>query len=227
MPSSRSQPSRGPAEVPAWVVRFNETTEKVWLVLRVNLVWSLLSLLGLVVLGIAPATVAAADAFRASRHGARVRVLAVMTESWRRGIVRANLRLLPLMVVQAGAVTMMWVVIGGGGAGSAGTLVLAGLAVISAAWSTVSAAVLVAVPRLMRQDLLVSWRLALLLPGALPGRFIVLILGLLVWIVVCSWLWPLALLVGAATAVEGAAVLFGRRVERLLEELDDGRGASA
>ncbi|ACU85140.1 predicted integral membrane protein [Brachybacterium faecium DSM 4810] len=225
MPTSRSsrQPSRGPAEIPAWVLRFNETVDKVWLVVRVNLVWILLTGLGLVVLGIAPASVAAADALRASREGARVRVLVTMSGSWRRQFLGANLRLLPLLVVQAGSAAMLWIVLGGAAPSSAATVVLAGLSVISAAWSTVSAAVLVAVPRLRRQDLLVSWRLALLLSGALPGRFICLLLGLIVWIVVCTAVWPLALLVGAGTAIEGACLLFGRRVEALLSELEAAR----
>ncbi|APX31527.1 hypothetical protein BH708_00920 [Brachybacterium sp. P6-10-X1] len=200
--------------------------DQVWLVLRVNLVWSLLSLLGLVVLGIAPASVAAADAFRASRYGAKVRVSTVMWESWRHQLVSANLRLLPLMVVQTGSAAMLWIVLGGAVPSSAATIVLAGLAVISAAWSTVSAAVLVAVPRVRRQDLPVSWRLALLLPGTLPVHFIAVVLGLAAWIAVCSLVWPVGLLVGAATAIEGATVLLGRRIELLLTDLEARRGVA-
>lgn len=222
MTTSRSfgRSPRGPAEIPAWVLRFNETAETVWLVVRVNLVWILLTGLGLVVLGIAPASVAAADALRASRKGTKVAVLAAMARSWRRQFAGANLRLLPLLAVQAGSATMLWIVLAGAAPGSTATVFLAGLSVISAAWSTVSAAVLVAVPRLRRQDLLVSWRLALLVPGALPGRFIGLVLGLVVWIAVCAALWPLALLVGAATAIEGARLLFDRRVGALLTEAE-------
>jgi uncharacterized membrane protein YdfJ with MMPL/SSD domain len=66
----------------------------------------------------------------------------------------------------------------------------------------------------------VTWRLALLLPGTVPLRFLGLILGLGVWVVVCSLLWPLALLLGAGTAIDLATTLLGRRVELLLEDLD-------
>lgn len=210
----------GPTEVPAWVTRFNEAIERIYLVLRVNLVWILLSALGLIILGVAPASVAAADAFIAARHGAKVKVIPVMWESYRRHLVSANLRMLPLMVVQFGSVTMLWIVIGGGASNSLMTMVLAGLAVVSAAWSTTSVAVLTTVPRVRRQDLLVAWRLAILLPGALPVRFLALILVLAVWIVLCSLLWPVAFLLGAGTAIDAATSVLRQRVELLLEDLD-------
>jgi hypothetical protein len=92
--------------------------------------------------------------------------------------------------------------------------------VASLTWCTASLAVIVAVPRVRRQDPLVTWRLALLLPGTVPLRFLGLILGLGVWVVVCSLLWPLALLLGAGTAIDLATTLLGRRVELLLEDLD-------
>lgn len=223
---NRTGTPAGPTVVPVWVTRLNEGFELVYLVLRINLVWMLLSLLGLVALGVAPASVAAADAFRASRHGAKVKALPVMWESYRRQFVTVTLRLLPLMIVQLGSVSMIWIVIGGGASGSVAPLILAGLAVVSATWSTVSAAVLVAVPRVRRQDLLVAWRLALLVPGTVPARFLALILLLGVWIVVCSFLWPLALLFGAATMIVVATALLGRRVELLLEDLEARRAAT-
>lgn len=217
----------GPTQVPAWSTRLTEGIEHVYLVLRINLVWLMLTLLGLLVLGAAPASVAATDAFLASRHGAQVRVLAVMWESYRRNLVTANLRLLPLMIVQLGSAAMLWILIGGGASGSVGAIILAGLAVVSAAWSTVSAAVLVAVPRVRRQDLLVAWRLALLLPGVIPGRFLSLILLLGVWIVLCTAAWPLALLVGAAAMIDVTTHLLSGRVERLLEDLEDRSAVAA
>jgi uncharacterized membrane protein YesL len=198
----------------------------VYLVLRVNLVWMLLSLLGLVVLGVAPASVAAADAVIASRHGAKVKVLPEMWTSFRGQLVGANLRMLPLMVVQLGSATMLWIVIGGGVAGSAMPIVLAGLAVISAAWSTVSLAVLTVVPRVRRQDLVVAWRLAILLPGALPMRFIALILLLAAWIALCSFLWPIGFLVGAGAAIHIATSVLGMRIALLLEDLEASRAVS-
>lgn len=225
IPMTASRLPSGPTEVPAWVTRFNEAIERIYLVLRVNLVWILFSLLGLIVLGVAPASVAAADAFIAARHGAKVKVLPVMWESYRRHLVSANLRMLPLMIVQLGSVTMLWIVVGGGASNSLMTMVMAGLAVVSAAWSTTSVAVLVAVPRVRRQDLLAAWRLAILLPGALPVRFIALILVLAVWIVLCSLLWPVALLLGAGTAIDVATSVLRQRVELLLEDLDAARTA--
>lgn len=208
-------------------MRANEMIERVLLVLRVNLLWMLLSLLGLVVAGVAPASVAAADALIASRHGAKVRVLPLMWSAYRRQFIGANLRLLPLLVVQLGSAAMIWIVIGGGTPGQVAAFVLSGLAVASLAWSSLSAAAIVAVPRLRRQDLLVTWRLALLLPGALPGRSILLILALSVWLVLCAALWPLALLVGAGAAIDLATSLLGRRTELLLEDLARSGTASA
>lgn len=204
-------------------MHMNEMIEHVYLVLRINIVWTLLSLLGLIVAGVAPAGAAAGDAFIASRHGAPVKVLPLMWESYRRQFVSANLRMLPLMVVQLGSASMIWIVLGGGTANSTMAVVLSGIAVVSAAWSTVSVALLMTVPRVRRQDVLVAWRLAILLPGALPLRFIGLILLLAVWIVVCTFLWPVALLVGMATGIDIATTLLSRRVELLLEDLEASR----
>lgn len=207
-------------------MHMNEMIEHVYLVLRINIVWTLLSLLGLIVAGVAPAGAAAGDAFIASRHGAPVKVLPLMWESYRRQFVSANLRMLPLMVVQLGSASMIWIVLGGGAANSTMAVILSGIAVVSAAWSTVSVALLMTVPRVRRQDVLVAWRLAILLPGAVPLRFIGLILLLAVWIVVCTVLWPVALLVGAATGIDIATTLLSRRVELLLEDLEASRAVT-
>ena len=207
-------------------MRANEAFERVFLLLRISVLWALLSLLGLVVLGLAPATVAGADVVIASRHGAKVPVLATMWRSYREHLVPANLRMLPLLLVQLGAAAMLWIVLGGGAPGTVGAYVLGGAAVASLSWCTASLAVIVAVPRVRRQDPLVTWRLALLVPGTVPLRFLGLILGLGVWIVVCSLLWPVALLLGAGTAIDLATSLLGRRVELLLEDLDRSAAAS-
>ena len=71
---SRTDHGGGPAHVPVWVIRFNEAFERIYLVLRVNAAWLVLTLLGLVVLGVAPASCAAADAYISGRDGDRVRV---------------------------------------------------------------------------------------------------------------------------------------------------------
>ncbi|GAA1488282.1 DUF624 domain-containing protein [Brachybacterium sacelli] len=223
---SSSRPSTGPAQVPAWVMHMNEAIERVYLVLRVTIVWTLLSLLGLLVMGVAPASVAAADAFIAARHGAKVKVLGTMWASFRIHLISASVRMLPLMIVQLGSASMLWIIVGGGAPSGPMSMVLAGLAVVSGAWSTLSVAVLTTVPRVRRQDVLVSWRLAILLPGALPMRFIALVLGLAVWLTLCSFLWPLAVLVGAGTAIDLATSLLGRRTELLLEDLERSRAAT-
>ena len=78
--------------------------------------------------------------------------------------------------------------------------------------------------RVRRQDLLVAWRIALLIPGALPMRTVGLGLLLLVWVLVCWVIWPVGLLLGAGTAVDIAVSLLGRRGDRLLQELDTSTG---
>ncbi|MFC7458463.1 DUF624 domain-containing protein [Brachybacterium sp. GCM10030267] len=222
--------SRTPSDragTPAWATRLIEAIERIYLVLRVNLVWIALSLAGLVVLGVAPASVAASDAFIAARHGAKVRVLATMWPSFREHLVTANVRMLPLMVVQAGSVAMLWIVAGGAVETPMMSAGLGSLAAVSAAWSTASVATIMSTPRVRRQDPFVAWRLALLLPGAMPVRVIGLILGLIVWMVLCSLVWPVAVLLGAAAAIDLATSLLSRKVELLLEEIENNRAAAS
>lgn len=209
----------GPTQVPGWVLRANAVIDRLLLVVKVNLLWLLLSLAGLIVLGVAPASVAVAEVLIADRHGAGVRVLPRMWASFRAQFLRANVRLLPLLIVQAGSASMLWIVLTGGAPGTAMTIVLSGLAVMSLGWSLLSSAVIVAVPRLLRQDLLITWRLALLLPGALPGRSVLLVLALTAWTLLCAMLRPLVPLFGAAVAIDLATSLLSCRVADLLEEI--------
>ncbi|MGY5763620.1 DUF624 domain-containing protein [Brachybacterium sp. DNPG3] len=216
--SERRRPS-GPTEVPGWGLRMNEIIEHIWLLVRVSVLWAGLSLLGLVVLGIAPATCAAADALTAARRGDRVRPARLMWRSWREHLVRANVRMLPLMIVQAGAVATLRLLAAGAADGGAETLLVGAVAVVSAGWTTVALAAIVAAPRVRRQDLLVAWRLAVLMPGMLPGRAIGLLLLLVVWLYACLMLWPLALLLGAGVAADLATGILGRRIAELLEQI--------
>lgn len=222
-----SDPRGGPTQVPVWMVRLNELVERLYLVIRVNAVWLVLTALGAVVLGVAPASCAAADAYIAGRHGDKVRVWSTMWPSYRAQFVRANARLLPLLLVQAVALLMLWIVAGGGAGGATMTALLGGLAALSLAWATTSAAAISAIPRVRRQDLLVSWRIALLIPGALPLRTIGLCLLLLVWVLVCWAVWPIGLLLGAGAALDIGVSLLGRRGELLLEDLAATRTAAA
>lgn len=222
---NRSGGSEGPQQVPGWVLSANELIERVLLLVRINAIWWILTLLGAVVLGLAPATAAAADALLASREQHRVRVLPLMWRSFRTRLARANAQMLPLMLVQAGALSML--LIGFSGAVTSTTLMVAlvVVAAVSLSWATSSLAAILTSPRLRRQDLAVIWRIALLVPGALPLRSVALIGGLALWMLLCAVIPPLALLVGAAGAVDLAVGLFGRRTAELLDGIDHAQGS--
>src|SRR5690625_4949869 len=98
----------GPERAPAWVTGLSELIDRLHLVIRINAMWWMLSLLGLVVVGVGPASCAAAEAFIAARHGERVRVLPLMWATYQDAFWPANLRMLPLLVVQAGSLSMLW-----------------------------------------------------------------------------------------------------------------------
>lgn len=210
----------GPQQVPGWVMSANEMLERLFLLVRINLLWCGLTLLGLVVLGLAPATAAAADALLASREGGRLRVLPLMWGSYRRHLLRANVRMLPLMAVQAGAAAMLAITFSGAVTSSLMMVALAAVAATSMGWATASLAAILASARLRRQDLLVTWRLALLVPGALPVRTIVLLVVLAVWSLLSVLIPPLAVLFGAAAALDLVVGALGRRIEELLAEID-------
>src|SRR5699024_7780976 len=92
--------SRTPAYVPrprrrpTWLL---EGCEHRYAGVRIRLVWLGLTLLGLIVFGIAPATCAAAEALRAERRGELTRALPLMWETYRRELIPAGIRMLPLM----------------------------------------------------------------------------------------------------------------------------------
>src|SRR5699024_9005424 len=103
--------SRTPAYVPrprrrtTWPV---EAVEHLYAVVRIQLVWLGLTPLGLIVVGIAPAACAAAEALRAARRGELTRALPLMWETYGRELVPAGIRMLPLMAVQTVALLMLW-----------------------------------------------------------------------------------------------------------------------
>lgn len=217
---SRSGGPEGPQQVPGWVMSANELIERLFLLLRINTVWWILTLLGAVVLGLAPATAAAADALLTSREQPRLRVLPLMWRRFRAGLVRTNLQMLPLFAVQAGALAMLVIAFSGAVTSATSMVALVAVAAISLPWATTTLAAILTSPRLRRQDLTVTWRIALLVPGALPMRTLALIGGLTLWILLCGLIPPVALLVGAAGALDLAIGLLGRRVAALLEEID-------
>lgn len=204
---------RGPS------VRRGEVLASLWLLVRITVWWALLTGLGLVVLGIGPATVAAADVLLAARHGERVAVAATMWSGYCDRFVGANLRMVPLLVVEAGALAMVLLAAGGAVEGAVSVAVLGTLAAVSAGWALSALALIAAVPRVRDQDLLVTWRLALLLPAALPLRCALLSALVLLWTLLCWLVWPLAVLAGPAVPIALAVRLLARRTALLLEDL--------
>ncbi|UVY83247.1 YesL family protein [Brachybacterium sp. NBEC-018] len=216
----------GPSEIPSWAMRMNEAIERVAVLVLMSLTWLVLTVAGLVLLGIGPATIAAAEVVLALREGERARVLPRMWRSFREELVRANLRMLPLLLVQGGALMLLWIATAGLAGGPGATLALGVVAAIAGAWTTIALAAIAVSPRVRRQDPLVCWRLVLLLPGALPLRAVALVLLVLLWSLACSLLWPLALLLGPAVAVELAVALLSRRITELLAQIDASTAAA-
>lgn len=204
---------------PVWATRVREAVEHLHVVFTVHLAWLGLTLLGLVVAGIAPASCAAGAALTEFRRHEKVRVLPLMWAVYRREFVRSSVRMLPLLAVQLIAVAMLWQMAGGLETRPALTAVLGILAALSTGWTTVALAALAVAPRVRDQALLVSWRLALLMPGALPLRSLALVLLLFAWTMVASLAWPLAVLLGGGLAIDWAVGLLGKRIELLLEDL--------
>lgn len=217
----------GPAQVPEWVLHANAVIERLYLLLRINVLWMALTLLGLVVLGLAPATVAAVDALLESKKGAAVRVLPMMWRTYRAQLIAANTRLLPLHIVQVGALTTLVLAFSGAIASAALMVVAVIGAGISLAWTTAALAALLASPRLRRQDLLVCYRIALLIPGALPLRAIGLVLLAALWSLLSVVIAPLGVLVGAAAALDLAVGMFGRSTDELLARIDEAQSSRA
>lgn len=199
-----------------WLV---EGVEHLYAVVRIQLAWLGLTLLGLIVFGIAPATCAAADALRAQRRGELTRAMPLMWESYRRELVPAGVRMLPLMAVQMLALAMLWQAAAGLSSNPAVMAVLGTLGAIAAGWATVSLAAIAVAPRVRRQDVLVTWRIAVLMPGAVPFRGLALVVLVAAWAVVSTTVWPLAVLLGAGLAVDAAVVLLSTRIGLLLEDL--------
>lgn len=215
----------GPQRVPSWVMSANEVIERLFLLVRIHLLWLALTMLGLVVFGLAPATAAAADALLSSRGGHRLRVAPVMWASYRRHLLRANVQMLPLMAVQLGALALLTIALSGEVTSGPAMAALTIVAAVSLGWATASLAAILASARLRRQDLVVTWRLALLMPGAMPLRSIVLLVTSVLWSVVSVLIVPLAVLVGAAAALDLVIGLFARRIEDLLTQIDHARSA--
>ncbi|MFC0674069.1 DUF624 domain-containing protein [Brachybacterium hainanense] len=215
-----TRPSSGPQQVPGWALKANDAIDALLLLLKVTLLWWALTLLGLVVLGIGPATCAAGDAVRARRDGGTAPVARTMWETYRRELLRATLRLLPFGAVQLGGISTIFLALRGGVPQPWMLAPVMILAAIAVGWATASAAALATVPRLRRQELLVSWRVSLLCPGAVPLAAVLTVLCTAGILVLAYLLPPFGLLLGTGTAVQAASTLLGRRTEALLARHD-------
>lgn len=88
-----------------WAIRLHRGFEAVYWVVMVNALWWLFTLLGAVIVGMAPATVAGAELTRRRLRGELFPVLRSYASVWRREIARANLLLAPVQI--AGAVLLV------------------------------------------------------------------------------------------------------------------------
>lgn len=224
MSRHQAQRGSGPQQVPGWAMTANNAIDALLLILRVTVVWWALTLLGLVIVGIFPATCAAGDVMRDRRAGGAAPVVRTMWATYRRELVGANLRLLPLGLVQLSGVSTIFLALRGGVPQPwmvAPVMILAACAV---GWATASAAVLATVPRLRRQDLLVSLRVSLLAPGAVPLAAALTVLSVAAIVLASYLVPPLGALLGAGAAVQAASTLVGRRAEELLTHHAPGSG---
>ncbi|MEV1130033.1 DUF624 domain-containing protein [Agromyces sp. NPDC049794] len=84
---------------PTWALRAHQVTDWVLWIMAVNLAWLAFTLLGGVVFGVAPATIAAAVLTRRRLAGDGFRFVSEFSSTWRREFLRANLVLLPVFAV--------------------------------------------------------------------------------------------------------------------------------
>lgn len=83
----------------SWVIRLYEATGEVWWAIRLNLLWTAFTLLGGVVLGIGPATVAAYTLARRHARGESFPALPAFLDVYRRQFVRGTTLLLAVLGV--------------------------------------------------------------------------------------------------------------------------------
>ncbi|WP_197517555.1 DUF624 domain-containing protein [Microbacterium karelineae] len=81
-----------------WALRAHAACEWVLWALTMNALWWLFTLAGAVVLGAAPATIAAATLTRRQLRGEKVRALRDFAAVWRAELLLANALLLPLLI---------------------------------------------------------------------------------------------------------------------------------
>lgn len=200
-------------------MRANGVIDRAVSVIALSVMWILLSALGLIAFGVAPATCAVADVLRARREGRGSHLFSELWSGYRRAFVRANARMLPLMAVQVAAIWSMRTAMASGGMDVL-HVAMAGVGVAALAWSTASLAMIVACERIRRQDLAVSYRLALLMPGALPFRAVITLALVAIWALVCATVPVLVIILGAGLALDVTGMMLSRSADELLERLD-------
>lgn len=217
---------RSSGEPPAWLTRTTEIFDAFLALIILTLLWMLLTALGLVVLGIAPATVAVADTLEGRRRDEGPHLLKDTWRTYRREFLRSSARLLPFLVVQvaagfsADAALRSLSDVGAMGAA------MATLAVLAGAWASMSAMTIVASRRVRGQDWAVTMRLALLLPGATAVRSVLALLAVAGWSVLSITLPAVGALLGPSVASRLAIRLLTDPVETLLSRLERDRSAA-
>lgn len=201
-------------------MRSNEIIESVLFWIGTSLLWLAFSLLGLLVLGIAPATCAAADVMRARAQDESPHLFRVMWRAYREQFIRANLRLLPLILIQVASIGSLSLAVRTLGHAPGYGAAMATISTLAGAWATSSLMVMVASPRVRRQDWPVTMRLALLFPGAIPLRSLLALFAVALWSLLSIVLPPVGALLGPAGAVRIADALLRDPVATVLATID-------
>jgi uncharacterized membrane protein YesL len=85
--------------VTPWSIRLHEASDEVFWAARLNLLWTVFTLAGGVLLGVGPATVAAYTLARRHACGESFSVWPAFAAAWRREFVRGSIVVLPLAAV--------------------------------------------------------------------------------------------------------------------------------
>jgi len=99
--SGRGVTAMPPAPGHAWVIRLYEAADEVFWAVRLNLLWLAFTLLGGVVLGVGPATVAAYTLARRHARGESFQAFPAFAAVYRRQFVRGTALLFPVLGVSA------------------------------------------------------------------------------------------------------------------------------
>jgi uncharacterized membrane protein YesL len=133
-------PDDGGRGTDGWAIRAYHLCDGIVWIAKLNLLWLAFTALGGVVLGAAPATVAAHTLARRRLRGQEGAVVAAFASVWRSQFVAANALLLPVALL-AGLLAINWLIFGA--APGAGAAIVAGLVLVASALLAAIAALLV------------------------------------------------------------------------------------